>query len=62
MPTGKVEFWVPGFLLSVASRLAPVLLTDFVLTYRCGAAPDSHRVPIFTPGPKDLEHRRNRNL
>jgi len=21
---------------------------DFVLVYRCGAAPDSHRVPIFS--------------
>ena len=37
-----------GFLLSVASqspRWRPVHGTEFVLVYRCGAAPDSHRVP-----------------
>lgn len=37
-----------GFLLSVASqdRAVPVLLTEVVLADRCGAAPDSHRVPF----------------
>ena len=36
------------FLLAVASqpeRFGPVLLTAVVPTHRCGAAPDSHRVP-----------------
>ncbi len=36
-----------GFLLSVASQFpkVPVHVTEVVLAYRCGAAPDSHRVP-----------------
>jgi hypothetical protein len=36
-----------GFLLSVASqsRERPVHETDFALAHRCGAVPDSHRVP-----------------
>lgn len=33
-------------LLPTASRhVSPVLLVGVVLAYRCGAAPDSHRVP-----------------
>jgi hypothetical protein len=38
-----------GYLLAVASQLSkkPVLLTAVVPPYRCGAAPDSHRVPSY---------------
>jgi hypothetical protein len=34
-------------LLAIASRAEyPVLVMAVVSTYRCGAAPDSHRVPF----------------
>ena len=33
-------------LLLAASQPEPVLTARFVLTYRCGAVPDSHRVPF----------------
>lgn len=35
----------------------PVLMTAFVPTYRCGAAPESHRIPCCLPRP--LTDRRN---
>src|SRR5690606_3270845 len=49
---------LPAVLPAVASRTeGPVLLTAFVPTHRCGAVPDSHRVPsclaAHTRGPRD---------
>lgn len=40
---------VAAFLLAVASRLlgSQCLLTAVVSTHRCGAVPDSHRIPSF---------------
>jgi hypothetical protein len=42
-----------GRLLAVASQAdrAQCLMTAFVPTYRCGAVPDSHRVPCCLHGP-----------
>ncbi len=40
-----------GFLLSTASQAwGPVLIVEVVLEYRCGAAPDFHRVPLSLNG------------
>src|SRR6266702_3945901 len=54
---------IAGFLASAASRsvLAPVHLADLVLAYRCGAAPDSHRVPSSARASRP-GHQRERSL
>src|SRR5699024_444401 len=43
------DSWAPCFcLLDVASQVwHPVRCTSVVPTYRCGAVPDSHRVPSY---------------
>ncbi|GAA3235590.1 hypothetical protein GCM10020216_057450 [Nonomuraea helvata] len=35
-----------SFLLAVASQITPVRMTAVVPAHRCGAAPESHRVPF----------------